>query len=197
MPQNLGSQDDPAVTDSTAQASITAILKGLLSLLSGGGSSGMEVIQDTAADLNATVTIATGTKTIGDLNDIVGNLPTSIQGPENPTFQAGTAITSTVVDLAASTADQALVATQGAGRQIWVLALFLMADTAAGTIVFQDEDDTALSGTIALSDEGGFVLPFSGNFNVPWMKVATNKALEADTGACTVDGIILWASIEV
>lgn len=35
MPNNIGSQADAAVTDSTAAATVTAALKGLLSLLSG------------------------------------------------------------------------------------------------------------------------------------------------------------------
>ena len=106
-------------------------------------------------------------------------------------------ITSAVVNLAASTADQALVAAPGAGKQTWVLGLFVMADTAAGTIVLQDEDDTALTGTMALSDEGGFVWPITSNPAIPWVKVATNKALEADTGACTVDGVIVYATVAV
>jgi len=73
----------------------------------------------------------------------------------------------------------------------------MMADTAAGTVTLQDEDDTALSGTMAVSDEGGWVLPMSGNFAMPWIKVATNKALEADTGACSVDGILTYAIVSV
>ena len=56
---------------------------------------------------------------------------------------------------------------------------------------------TAEIGTMAVSDEGGWVLPHSGNFAMPWIKVATNKALEADTGACTVDGIICYAVVDV
>lgn len=101
------------------------------------------------------------------------------------------------IDLAASTANQVLVAAGGANTQIWVYGLFMMADTAAGTVTIQDEDDTALSGTMAVSDEGGWALTPSGNFAMPWIKVATNKALEADTGACTVDGIITYAVVDV
>ena len=147
MPNNIGSQADAAVTDPTATATLTALLKGLLSLLGG------------------SVTFA--------------------------------ATTSAVVNLAASTANQELIAAPGAGKQLWVYALFMMADTAAGTVTLQDEDDTALSGTMAVSDEGGWVLPHSGSFAMPWLKVATNKALEADTGACTVDGVIVYAAVTV
>lgn len=118
----------------------------------------------------------------------------AIVGPGSPAINS---YTSKAVDLAASTANQVLVAAPGAGKQIWVYGIFMMADTAAGTVTLQDEDDTALSGTIALSDEGGFVVNPSGNFAMPWIKVATNKALEADTGACTVDGIITYAIVSI
>ena len=145
MPNNIGSQADAAITDPTSNASLTALLKGLLSL------------QAATVDSYSTA----------------------------------------VINLAASTANQELVATPGASKQIWVYGLFMMADTAAGTVTLQDEDDTALSGTMAISDEGGWVLPPSGNFSMPWVKVATDKALEADTGACTVDGIITYAIVSV
>lgn len=121
-------------------------------------------------------------------------LPAAIIGPGNPVVDSyGQA----VVDLAASTANQELVAAPGANKQIWVYGLFMMANTAAGTVTLQDEDDTALSGTMAVSDEGGWVLPLSGNFAMPWIKVATGKALEADTGACTIDGILCYGIIDV
>jgi len=118
----------------------------------------------------------------------------AIQGPGDPQIVS---YSTAVVNLAASTASQELVATPGAGKQIWVYGLFMMADTNAGTVVLTDESDTALSGVMAVSDEGGWVLPMSGNFAMPWIKVTTNKALDADTGACTVDGIITYAVVEV
>jgi hypothetical protein len=105
--------------------------------------------------------------------------------------------TSAAINIAASTADQELVAAPGASKQIWVYGLFMMADTAAGTVALTDEDDTALSGVMAVSDEGGWALPMSGNFAMPWIKVATNKALDADTGACTIDGIITYGIVSV
>ena len=101
------------------------------------------------------------------------------------------------INLAASTSNQELVAAPGAGKAIWVYGIFAMADTAAGTMTLQDEDDTALTGTVAVSDEGGFVLPISGNLQMPWVKAATNKALEADTGACTIDGVLTYAVVSV
>jgi hypothetical protein len=124
----------------------------------------------------------------------VASVPGALQGPGNPTVDS---YSTAAVNLAASTNDQELVAAPGANKQIWVHGLFMMADTAAGTVTLQDEDDTALSGTMAVSDEGGWVLPITGNFAMPWIKVATNKALEADTGACTIDGIIAYAIVDV
>jgi len=139
-----------------------------------------------------------GTHTPLTVSTISGNvdvkMPAAVTGPGNPTIDSYTSI---AVNLAASTANQVLVAAPGANKQIWVYGLFMMADTAAGTVTLQDEDDTALSGTIALSDEGGFVVNPSGNFAMPWIKVATNKALEADTGACTVEGILTYAIVSV
>jgi len=112
----------------------------------------------------------------------------------NPTVDS---IANAVVDLGASTANQQILAAPGANKQIWVLGLFLMADTAAGTIKLEDSDGTALTGTMALSDEGGFVWPLASQVAIPWLKVPTNKKLQADTGACTVDGVIVYAVVSV
>lgn len=123
----------------------------------------------------------------------VSDLPSSVQGPGNPTIDS---FSSAAVNLAASTANQVLVSS-APNKQIWVYGLFMQADTAAGTVALQDEDDTPLSGVMAVSDERGWVLPISGNFAMPWIKLATDKDLEADTGACTVDGIITYALVSV
>ena len=118
----------------------------------------------------------------------------SLDGPGAPSIDS---YTSAVVDLAASTADQEIIAAPGADKQIWVYGFGLLCDTAAGTIVFQDEDDTALTGTMAFSDEGGISVSPSGNFAMPIWKLPTNKALEADTGACTVDGWVCYAVVSL
>jgi len=144
---------------------------------------------------NQTVAVALAANSGVDIGDVdVTSVPGALQGPGNPTVDS---YTHAVVDLAASTVDQQIVAAPGADKQIWVYGLMVMADTAAGTIVFQDEDDTAITGTIALSDEGGFSVAPSGNFAMPIWKLATNKALEADTGACTVDGWLDYAIVSV
>ena len=144
-------------------------------------------------NLGGTVDTITTVTTVGTVSAITA-VPSAIQGPGNPVINS---YSTAVVNLAASTADQTLVTSGGANTQIWVYGLFMMADTAAGTVTLQDESDTALSGTMAVSDEGGWVLPMSGNFAMPWIKVGTDKDLEADTGACTVDGIITYAIVDV
>lgn len=128
----------------------------------------------------------------GSLN--VSVVSGAMEGPGDPDIDS---YASAEVTLSASTADQELIAAPGANKQIWVYGLFMMADTADGTVTLQDEDNTVLSGPLAVSDEGGYVLSPSGNFSMPWLKVATNKALEADTGACTIGGIITYAVVSV
>ena len=125
---------------------------------------------------------------------ITATLTDAIEGPGAPTIDS---YTTKALDLAATTADQVLVAAPGAGKQIWVYGLLAVGDTADGTLTLQDEDDTALSGTICVNDGQGFVIQPCGNFAMPWIKVATNKALEADTGACTVDGLLTYAVVSV
>ena len=131
-------------------------------------------------------------------DDNIGNvdivtLPTAVQGPGNPVVDSyGTAAIN-----AAAAADQVLVAAPAAGKQIWVYGVFMMADTGAGTVTFQDSDDLALSGVMAVSDEGGWVLPMSGNFAMPWIKCTTAKALEIDCATSTIDGLITYAIVDV
>ena len=122
------------------------------------------------------------------------SLPGAVQGPGNPTIDS---YNSVPVSAAADTANQELVAAPGADKQIWVYGLAATADTAAGTIALHDEDDTALTGAMPVSDEGGFVLPMSGNFAMPWIKVATNKALEIDTVTCSFAGVLTYAIVSV
>ena len=106
---------------------------------------------------------------------------------------------SAVIDLADDTANQSIVAAPGADHQIWVYGIFMKADGTGNTVTLQDEDDTALSGSIVLGANDGFVVNPSGNFEMPWIKLASNKALEADvsdTGG-VIDGIITYAVVDV
>lgn len=101
------------------------------------------------------------------------------------------------VSLVANTANQQIIAAPGAGKQIWVFGGVILADTEAGTIAFQDSDDVAITGAMALSDEGGFSHPSNGNFAMPIWKVPTNKALEADTVNCSAAGWLDYAIVNI
>jgi len=161
-----------------------------------GAVSGSEMQVDVVAALPA------GTNAIGklaansgvDIGDVdVTSLPSSIQGPGNPTVDSyGTA----PVNLAANTANQSIISAPGASKQIWIYGLFGTVDV-AGTISIQDEDDTAGSGVMPVAITGGFVMNPSGNFAMPWFKFATNKAVEIDTVTCTFDGVVTYAVVSV
>jgi len=144
-----------------------------------------------ATETVAVSSIAAGTNNIGDVD--VLTLPSPISGPGNPTIDSY----STAAVNCAAAVNQVLVADPGAGKAIWVFGLFMMADTGAGTVLLTDDADTAMSGVMAVSDEGGWVLPISGNFAMPWIKVTTHKALHADCTTSTVDGLIAYAVVTV
>jgi len=117
-------------------------------------------------------------------------LEKSLVGASAPTIDS---YSTAVVDCAAAI-NQVLVAAPGAGKSIWVYGFTGYANV-AGTITFQDANDTALSGTIPLAAHGAFVLQPSGNFSQAWIKCTTNKALELDCATCTLDGIITYAVV--
>ena len=99
------------------------------------------------------------------------------------------------INLAAG-ADQQLVAAPGANKQIWVYGYHFMVNV-AGTVSFQDSDDTALSGIMPFGATGGAVVTPSGNFAMPIWKLATNKALEVDVVTSELDGWLSYAIVSV
>lgn len=139
------------------------------------------------------LSIAAGDNNIGNVDVVTTSLDKSINGAGAPTIDS---YTTDDVNLAANTANQSVVAAPGESKQIWVYGLMGTVDV-AGSISIQDEDDTALSGVMPVDAKGGFVVNPSGNFAMPWIKVATNKALEIDTVTCTFDGIITYAIVSV
>jgi hypothetical protein len=158
---------------------------------------------DTEVQCDIVGALPAGTNAIGklaansgvDIGDVdVTSLPTPIRGPGNPVVDS---YTSAAVSASANTANQSLVAAPGANKQIWVYGLILTADTAAGSFSLQDSDDTACSGVMAVAANGGFAINPSGNFSMPWFKVATNKALEIDTVTCGAKGIVSYAIVDV
>lgn len=131
-----------------------------------------------------------GTNNIGDVD--VLTLPSQIAGPGAPVIDS---YGSVAVNLAANTANQLLVSS-AASKQIWVYGLVGISNV-AGSISLQDEDDTALSGVMPVGITGGFAINPSGNFAMPWLKLATDKDLEADTVTCEFDGILTYAIVSV
>lgn len=90
--------------------------------------------------------------------------------------------------------NQQIIAAPGANKQIWVYG-YQLCVTATGTVAFQDEDDVAHTGAMTLST--GISVSPSGNFLMPIMKVATNKALEVDVVTATINGSIQYAIVNV
>ena len=86
-------------------------------------------------------------------------------------------------------ADQSVV-TATALQQIWVYGYELHADV-AGTVAFQDEDNTVLTGAMPIGANGGVAIasPY------PLFKVATGKALELDVVTSTVNGVIQYRKV--
>jgi hypothetical protein len=97
----------------------------------------------------------------------------------------------------ADTANQELVAAPGANKQIWVFGVQFTVGTDAGTVSFQDEDDTAISGVMPFAANGGMAVAPSGNFAMPLWKLSTNKALEVDCATCDIEGAIQYAIVSV
>lgn len=158
--------------------------------------------------LATNVALPAGTNGIGkltansgvDIGDVdVTSLPAAyqaaVQGASPPT--AFDSYTSAAISAAANTADQQVIAAPGANKQLWVYSWGGTADTGDGSIAFQDEDDTAKTGVMPVSQRGGFSVSAPGNFMMPLFKVATNKKLEIDTVTCGFKGWISYAIVSV
>jgi hypothetical protein len=100
--------------------------------------------------------------------------------------------THAAINLAAG-ANQVLVASS-ASHQIWVYGIHFVC-SAAGTVSFQNEDDTAVSGIMPFAANSGMSVPPSGNFAMPIWKLGTDKDLEVDIVTAEVDGWIDYAIV--
>ena len=92
-------------------------------------------------------------------------------------------------------ANQVLVAS-AASKQIWVYGIIYTC-SADGTVSFQDEDDTAVTGIMDHAANSGLSHPTSGNFSMPIWKLATDKDLEVDIVDCAIDGWLDYAIVSV
>jgi len=121
------------------------------------------------------------------IDDIVG----AIKGSGSPTIDSYTQL---AINLAAGN-DQVLVAS-AANKQVWVYGLAFTTDV-AGTVSFQDEDNTAISGIMNIDAKGGIAIAPSGNFAMPIWKLATDKDLEVDVVTAELDGFLTYAIVSV
>lgn len=161
------------------------------------------IVSGSEAQVDIVASLPAGTNAIGKLaandgvdigNVDVSSLPAELSGPGTPVIDS---YTSTSISASANTANQSLVTAPGANKQIWVYGFVGSADTGAGSISLQDEDDAALSGIMPVAENGGFAVTPSGNFAMPWLKTTTNKALEIDTVTCGFKGVLSYAIVSV
>lgn len=122
---------------------------------------------------------------------LIDNIVTSINGPGAPTVDS---YTQKAINLAAG-ANQVLVSS-AANKQIWVYGIGFTVNV-AGTVSFQDEDDTAITGIMQFSALGGISHSPSGNFAMPTWKLATDKDLEVDVVTSELDGWLSYAIVSV
>lgn len=126
---------------------------------------------------------------------LIDNLTPAIVGPETAGKPVIDSYTQAAINLGAGN-NQSLISAPGANKQIWVYGLGFSVNV-AGTVSFQDEDDTAISGIMQIGATGGFSHSPSGNFAMPMWKLATNKALEVDVVTSELDGWISYGIVSV
>ncbi len=100
------------------------------------------------------------------------------------------------INASAATANQEVIATPGANKQIHVMLWLGSADTADGSISWQDDADAPQSAVMETL-QGLIVGAKSDNASFPVMKLATNKALEIDTVTCGFKGTIGYNIVNV
>ena len=115
----------------------------------------------------------------------------SIVGPGEPTIDSYAHI---AINLNAG-ADQVLVSS-AANKQLWVYGITYTCSI-AGTVSFQDEDNTAVTGIHDHAANSGLNTPVSGNFAMPIWKLATNKDVEVDVVDCAIDGWLDYSLVSV
>ena len=89
-----------------------------------------------------------------------------------------------------------VLASSAANKQIWVYG-FGFTLSVAGSVSFQDESDTAITGIMLFAANSGMAVPLSGNFAMPVWKLGTDKDLEVDIVDASVDGWIDYAIVSV
>ena len=150
-------------------------------------------IDQVTANANEVV-VKSGTVTaVTDITNAVTVDNTSIDGPGAPTIDS---IQSAVINQGIAVGT--VLVSSAASKQIWVYGYSVVAGTAdATTVLFHDEDDTALTGIMSFAQYGGAAVAPSGNFAMPIFKLGTDKDLELTTGGGDVDGWLSYAIVSV
>ncbi len=146
------------------------------------------ILADTAAMDTNLATIAGDTTSIQTAIELIDG---AIIGPGEPTIDS---VTQFAINLGAA-ANQVLVSS-AANKQIWVYAVAYTLSV-AGTVSFQDEDDTAITGIMDHAANSGMAVGPSGNFSMPLWKLGTDKDLEVDVVTASIDGWITYAIVSV
>ena len=155
---------------------------------SNNGTFAVQAAQSVAANLNCTEASAADIKTSVQLID---NIVGSINGAGAPVIDSYTH-----KNISAVTGANQLLVSSAANKQVWVYGLGFTI-SAAGTVSFQDEDDTAITGVMPIDTKSGMVVSPSGNFAMPIWKLATDKDLEVDVVTGTIDGWLDYAIVSV
>lgn len=193
-----------AAINASSQMDVNIAASGATVPVSNAGLTELAAAIDTEVQVDIVGSLPAGTNGIGkltansgvdigdvDVTSIV--LPRNLIGPGQP----GTAIdsyTHASFNLAAG-ADQVLVSS-AASKQIWVYGIGFTVNV-AGTVSFQDEDNTAITGVMQIGATGGMVVAPSGNFSMPIWKLGTDKDLEVDVVTSELDGWIDYAIVSV
>ncbi len=123
--------------------------------------------------------------------DSANGLLVNLGGSSNPSIDS---FTQAAINLTTG-ANQVLVSSS-ASKQIWVYGIVYTCSV-AGTVSFQDEDDTAITGIMDHAANSGLSHPASGNFAMPIWKLATNKDLEVDVVTANIDGWLDYSIVSV
>ena len=150
---------------------------------------GIAVIGHVIVDTTSTTAVTSGTAANCKVEATIVNA--SINGAGAPTIDSYQSYTIT----AKTGADQVIVSS-AANKQIWVYG-FGFTGSVAGTVAFQDEDNTVHTGPMNIDIKGGMVVAPSGNFAMPIFKLATDKDLELDIVTTTIDGWVCAATVSV
>ena len=199
----IGAKTDAksAATDATS-TSLISIMKEVSYLLQ----NALTITANSTIDMNkvagTTTDVNSGNKSAGSQRVVIATDDVNISSIKTTvgavTGSGAVSIDSytTAAISAVTGANQHVASAPGANKQIWVYG-YAFTISAAGTVQFQDTDNTALTGVMPIDTKSGLVVSPSGNFAMPVIKVATNKGLDLEVATGTIDGWICYATVSV